>query len=261
MAKRFIDTGIFRKPSIRAMDAPYKALFIYLLCECDHAGVWDVEVDVAATRLGVKLVAEKALAGMGGAVIAIDGGRKWWIPEFVSFQYGTLNPANKVHASVIAILSKYGVDPFDAEKEGAYKGLGSPLEGAKDKDKDKDTQEGKERADARNPEAQEVIDYLLKKFKPFNVAKLDPDPVTVRGKTMDGNRLHAATLLKNMQTAYPDFKPMVGAKKLIDIAIADDFERSNCTKVHYLVKHMSRIIAKSPKTKAEPGSSIKPWMQ
>jgi len=123
------------------------------------------------------------------------------------------------------------------------------------------TQEKKERTDARDPEVQEVIDYLLQKFKPFNVAKLDPDPVTVRGKTMDGNRLHAATLLKNMRTAYPGFKPMIGAKKLIDIALADDFERSNCTKVHYLVKHMSRIIAKAPKSKPEPVSNIKPWIQ
>lgn len=68
MAKRFIDTGLFRKPSIRAMKAPYKALYIYLMCECDHAGIWDVELDIAAMRLGMKLDDEKAIEELGGMV-------------------------------------------------------------------------------------------------------------------------------------------------------------------------------------------------
>ncbi len=140
MAKRFIDTGIFRKPSIRAMKAPYKALFIYLLCECDHAGIWDVEIDVAEARLGMRLDADKAIKEMGGAVVEVAQG-KWYLVDFVEFQYGNLNPANRVHASVMARLQSLNVDPEN-------KPLVSPLKGAKDKDKDKDKdiQEGKERA-------------------------------------------------------------------------------------------------------------------
>ena len=145
MAKRFIDTDLFRKPFMRGLEAPYKALWIYLLCECDHAGVWTVELDVAHLRMGMKLDTEKALEKMGGAVIPIDGGAKWFLPDFVAFQYGKLNPANRVHESVLAILSKYGIDPNDLSQN---KPLTSPLQGAKDKDKDKDkdTQGEKERA-------------------------------------------------------------------------------------------------------------------
>lgn len=143
MAKRFIDTDLFKKPFMRSLEAPYKALWVYLLCECDHAGVWTVELDVAQLRMGMKLDAEKALEKMGGAAIAIDGGSKWFLPDFVAFQYGTLNPANRVHESVLAILSKYGIDIDDMAKN---KPLTSPLQGAKDKDKDKDTSEKKERA-------------------------------------------------------------------------------------------------------------------
>ena len=148
MAKRFIDTNIFRKPSVRAMKAPYKALFIYLLCECDHAGVWDVEIDVAEARLGMRLDPDKALAELGGTVVEVSTG-KWWVADFVEFQYGTLNPSNRVHLSVLNRLSSLGIDP---EK----KPLVSPLEGAKDKEKDKDTElEEKERARESKQRAEE----------------------------------------------------------------------------------------------------------
>lgn len=143
MGKRFIDTGIFRKPAIRAMKAPYKALFIYLLCECDHAGVWDEEIDVAAMRLGMDIDKETALAELGSSVKAI--GSKWYLTDFVAYQYGELNPANRVHASVISRLQSLGICQTDDQKN---KPLASPLEGAKDKDKDKDkdSSSGKERA-------------------------------------------------------------------------------------------------------------------
>ena len=143
MAKRFIDTDLFRKPFMRGLDAPYKALWIYLLCECDHAGVWVVELDVAQIRLGMRLDPDKVMDRMGGAVVPIDGGTKWYLPDFVEFQYGTLNPANRVHASVLERLAKCGIDP---EARPEIKPLTSPLQGAKDKDKDKDTQGRKERA-------------------------------------------------------------------------------------------------------------------
>lgn len=148
MAKRFIDTDLFRKPLMRSLDAPYKALWIYLLCECDHAGVWDVELDVAQMRMGMKIDPDKAIEKLRGSAIPIDGGTKWFLPEFVAFQYGTLNPANRVHASVLSVLSKYGIDPNDPSQN---KDLTSPLQGAKDKDKEKDSEE-KERAKLDTPD-------------------------------------------------------------------------------------------------------------
>lgn len=143
MAKRFLDTDLFRKPFMRSLEAPYKALWIYLLCECDHAGLWVVELDVAQMRMGLKLDPEKVIEKMGGAVVPVGNGSTWYLPDFVAFQYGTLNPSNRVHSSVLDRLLKYGIDPNDTSQN---KPLASPLEGAKDKDKDKDTQVRKERA-------------------------------------------------------------------------------------------------------------------
>lgn len=151
MAKRFIDTGIFRKPLVRSMKAPYKALFIYLLCECDHAGVWDVELDVASTRLGIRLDETKAIEELCGSVEVVKPG-KWYVRDFVAFQYGDLNPANRVHASVIARLESLNID---LKKEEPNKDLISPLQGAKDKDKDKELDKEKvlEKERARKVEA------------------------------------------------------------------------------------------------------------
>lgn len=149
MAKRFLDSGIFRKPLVRSMKAPYKALYIYLLCECDHAGVWDVELDVASMRLGIKIDPDKALEELQGAAVSIEGGSKWWVADFCRDQYGELNPSNRVHASVLARLEALGIDP----KEAPCKPLTSPLRGAKDMDKEKDKDNsGKERARAPEPD-------------------------------------------------------------------------------------------------------------
>jgi hypothetical protein len=64
-------------------------------------------------------------------IIKLKSG-KWFLCGFIPFQYNCpiekLNPKNKVHSSIINILSN----------EGIIKGLASPLQGVKDKDKDKD---------------------------------------------------------------------------------------------------------------------------
>ena len=130
-----IDTDFWNRPEVRAMKAPYKLLWSYLNCACDHAGIWVVELDVAALRLGVKLDREEALSQFG-ALVENYGGR-WLVTTFVEDQYGTLNPANKVHASVLQRLDSL-------KNEGATEGLPSPLQGAKDKDKVKDMAKDKE---------------------------------------------------------------------------------------------------------------------
>lgn len=147
MAKRFIDTDIFKKPYIRGLQAPYKLLWLYILTDCNHAGLWDVEIDVAQLKLGVKVKESDALIAFAGKVIVVKTGEKWFIPSFIEFQYGKLNPENRAHASVINLLSAHNLY-FDGElvllgKE-ENKGLTSPSEGCKDIDKDKELDKDKE---------------------------------------------------------------------------------------------------------------------
>src|SRR5689334_7123551 len=129
MAKRFIDTNIFRKDFTRSLDAPYKLLWIYIITECDHAGLWDVEIDVAKMRLGLDSISVNGAIKAFGDKIEVVG-NKWFIPDFIDFQYGKLNPENRAHSSVIQILQKQKVSTFKPHT--------SPLQGGKDMDKDKD---------------------------------------------------------------------------------------------------------------------------
>jgi hypothetical protein len=138
MAKRFTDTNKWKKSFIKNLSPDYKLFWLYLLDECDHAGIWHVEIEVAEARLGIKINESEALCFLNENVIKFDGGEKWFIPHFIEFQYGELNPENRAHKSVIDQLIKYKLI-----KEN--KGLTSPLQGAMDKDKDKDMDKDKEK--------------------------------------------------------------------------------------------------------------------
>lgn len=153
MAKRLIDTAIFRKDFIRSLDAPCKLLFMYLINECDHAGLWDVEFEVMEIRLGLKFK-KSPLDQFGNKVVVVDGGKKWFIPSFVEFQYGELNENNRVHASVISILSKH--DLLDENNQ--IKPLTSPSQGCKDMDKEKDIVVHKEK---KEKEKSTKVDFSI----------------------------------------------------------------------------------------------------
>ena len=158
MAKRLIDTAIFRKDFIRGLDAPCKLLFMYLINECDHAGLWDVEFEVMEIRFGLKFK-ESPFVQFGNKVVAVDGGKKWFIPSFVEFQYGDLKDNNRVHVSVINLLAKHNL----LDENNQIKPLTSPSQGCKDMDMDKDSIVSKEKKEKRIG-----TNVQIKKFNPIN---------------------------------------------------------------------------------------------
>lgn len=127
MSKRFTDTDKWKKPFIKSLPTEYKVFWLFLLDECDHSGIWHIEMEIVEARLGIQLSLEKIRGFFKGKIVEFDGGTKMFIPGFVSFQYGILNPDNKAHRSVINSLSKYNL-----------MGHVSPLQGAMDKDKELD---------------------------------------------------------------------------------------------------------------------------
>lgn len=130
MAKRFTDSEKYKKPFFRGLRGAYKLLWDYLYHDCDNAGIWIKDFEIAQLYLGPDMPVneEEALKNFGQRVIVFDDGRKWFMPGFIEFQYDctvdTLNPKNNAHLSVIKKLLKMG--------------LMSPSRGAQDKDKDKD---------------------------------------------------------------------------------------------------------------------------
>jgi len=121
------------------MPAAYKLLWDFICHDCDHAGIWHVDFDVAQLYIGndAPINNREAFKFFNEGEVRVetfDSGDKWFIRPFIEFQYGTLNPANRVHLSILNILKKNKIKP-----------LISPLLGAKDKDKDKDKDKVKEK--------------------------------------------------------------------------------------------------------------------
>lgn len=152
MAKRFTDTEKWKKKFIRGLDIPYKLLYFYILDDCDHAGIWHVDIEVAKIRTGVVFDEAVALERFKEKIHVFDDGEKWFLPDFIEFQYGNLNPDNRAHKSVLDRLGKYNLD----------KVLISPLQGAMDKDKEKDKVKDKEEAKVVIPDIHEFLDHAMK---------------------------------------------------------------------------------------------------
>ena len=131
MAKRFTDSEKWKKPFIKKLPMQYKLLWFYLLDDCNHAGVWQVDLEIASLRIGYNLNLKDSITALNDKIKVFDNGEKWFIKDFIEFQYGELNEKNRAHKSVISVLNKYNLLSLN-------KPLTSPLQGAKDKDKDKD---------------------------------------------------------------------------------------------------------------------------
>lgn len=197
MAKRFTDSTKWSKPFIRSMKAPYKLLWLYILDECDHAGIWQVDFEVAQVKIGERLNLETALEQLKGKIYPFADGEKWFIPDFIDFQYGVLNPENRAHNSVIQLLNKYNLLLEN-------KPLTSPLQGAMDIDKDKDKDMVKETA-------------TLKTFKPptwNEVANYIWNKVVSEGKKPDKNKIK--TVAESLVDFYQSKGWIVGKVKMKD---------------------------------------------
>jgi hypothetical protein len=154
MAKRFTDTEKWKKPFIRGLQGAYKLLWLYICDDCDHAGIWQVDLDVAQIRIGEKINIEEAIKSFGDKIVIFDKGNKWFIPSFIEFQYPSgLNPENRAHNSTIILLEKYNL--IDKNN----KPLKSPLEGAMDMDKDMVMVKDKEQAKEKKPNLEEFLSF------------------------------------------------------------------------------------------------------
>ena len=153
MAKRMTDTDKWKKRFVRELSPQHKLLWFYILDDCNHAGIWEVDLEVASIRVGFDLSHDNLPSSFGEKVISFDNGDKWFIPEFIDFQYGELNPNSNVHKSVIALLEKYNLEGYLKGSQGVQSTLNN-------KDKDKDIVKVKAKVKRFvKPTIEEVADY------------------------------------------------------------------------------------------------------
>jgi hypothetical protein len=139
MALRFITTELFEDAWFMDLPAKYKLFWIYLITRCDHSGIWQVNWKLAQFYTGDNLEPTEVLRLMKNRIVEIDSGKYWFIPKFIQFQYkGEINESNPAHYKIIDNIKKYNLLDFLEKTQiikGAKKGLKSPTEGDKVKDK------------------------------------------------------------------------------------------------------------------------------
>lgn len=131
MAKRFTDSEKFRDVWYRKLSPIHKLFWEYLLAECNHAGIVELDIEQASFLIGDTITQNDVEMFIANDKIIHIEKYLYFIPNFIKFQYGELNPQSKVHASVIKELKRYPIDTLSI-------GLGKSMDTIKDKDKDKD---------------------------------------------------------------------------------------------------------------------------
>jgi hypothetical protein len=106
--KRFTDTEKWRDPWFRKLTLQHRIFWLFILDACDKAGVWEVDIDMAAFCCGVEFSQEELLHVFQGRIRDLGNG-KWWIEKFIAFQYKQLDPACYPHMLVIELVKKHNL--------------------------------------------------------------------------------------------------------------------------------------------------------
>ena len=143
--KRFTETEKWRDPWFRKLSAGAKLAFLYIIDNCDNAGVWTADKELADFSIGMEIPWVKVLEAFGERVSVLPSG-DWLIVRFVEFQFGKLSKDCKPHLQVMRLIEKHRVS------KGYPKGFGTLEDKEEYKEKDK-------KGDARGkPESRSEVD-------------------------------------------------------------------------------------------------------
>lgn len=87
MAKRFIDTSYYKSPFVRGLKGSLKSLYTFIICDCNGAGIWVKDLQIASTYIGFD-ISEKDFNVFleKGKAIDLKNGR-YFFPDFLEHQY------------------------------------------------------------------------------------------------------------------------------------------------------------------------------
>lgn len=111
MANRFIDTGFYKSPFVRGLQGSLKALYSFIICDCNGSGIWAKDLPIASEYIGFKITEtdfDKYFVKTGKAIDLKNG--KYFFPDFIQHQYPKgLSDKNIAHTNFILELKKYNV--------------------------------------------------------------------------------------------------------------------------------------------------------
>ena len=114
MAKRIFNSDKFRDAFYRLLPPEMKCCYEYLQCECDYAGIIDIDIGDLNFKIGTNNVTLQDIKEYFGEKILIlneaQNKLKIFLPKFIYWQYkNELTPNNKVHRHVYDILCREGI--------------------------------------------------------------------------------------------------------------------------------------------------------
>jgi hypothetical protein len=201
MAKRFIDSEIWKKQWFCDLSPALKSFWIYIFSNCDNAGVWETNIPLAEYQIGAKITEDQILSEFQGNIIKLSSG-KLFIVDFISFQYGELKEDSVPHRNVFRLLQKhnigYPIDTLSIEYQGVSN---TPKD--KDKDKDKDKEDDKEEEEEKEKELtwRESLEvYQKQSSDAWDALMANPEWIKER------KRYHPSLDIRlSMEKAYNDF--------------------------------------------------------
>ena len=131
--KRFTETLKWSDPWFRKLDPKLKLLWFWIVDNCDHAGVIDLDLEMASFHIGYEYPLDTlsdTLLKFDGRVEKLECG-KYRVVKFIPFQFGELSADCKAHRPIFQSLEKHQI-------KGYGKGIHSHKDKRKDKDKEKD---------------------------------------------------------------------------------------------------------------------------
>lgn len=169
MSKRFTDTDKWDKEWYMDLSLKGKLLILFLFDKCDSSGVWSPNWMLASTYIGSK-VSESDLKSLGKHVEKLPSG-KYFIPDFIKFQYGELTESCPPHRKIISQLKFHNIF------ERVMKGYSNPNNNLQDIDIDKEEEEDKEEEKEKEGESSEIIypfesSYFLELWNNWKIFRL-----------------------------------------------------------------------------------------
>ena len=104
--KRFTEADKWRDSWFASLTAREKLAYIYIVDNCDAAGVWDANTKLAEFMISEKVKWPELFNKMGNRVFRLTDG-KWLLTRFVRFQYGKLSDDCRPHWSVFRLIEKH----------------------------------------------------------------------------------------------------------------------------------------------------------
>lgn len=110
MPKRFTDSEKWKDPFFIELSANYKLVWLYLLDDCNHAGIWKKSIKRLNFDCETNFTEQEILKTFGDRIIVLSED-KWFIPKFVYFQHGKdfIKSKQKQAESAIKILNEYNL--------------------------------------------------------------------------------------------------------------------------------------------------------